>query len=93
MQKRIKRNRVKIRYDRVFKCFLVIGVFGLIIYYFLNLKLTNIYITGNEFLKDQEIIELSSLQNYPKMIFIKNRINTFYVQCNGCSMVENPSIW
>ncbi len=60
-------HKVKIRYDRVFKCLLFLGLLIGIGFYFFRLPLTNIYVTGNTFLKDQEIIELAKISNYPKM--------------------------
>ncbi|MBQ4633836.1 MAG: FtsQ-type POTRA domain-containing protein [Bacilli bacterium] len=75
MKRGTKTNRVRLRYDRILKCVFVIVIIGLVIYHFLNVRLTNIYIQGNHYLSDQSIIEISSLQNYPKMIKInKNAI-------------------
>ena len=42
---------------------LLIGLVAII----LNIKIKNIYIKGNKILTDQEIIELSGLENYPKL--------------------------
>lgn len=75
MKRGTKTNKVRLRYDRILKCVFVIVIIGLVIYHFLNVRLTNIYIQGNHYLSDQSIIEISSLQNYPKMIKInKNAI-------------------
>lgn len=73
MKKRIKRNRLKVRYDRVLKCLIVIALIAIIAYHIFTVRLTNIYITGNSLVKDQKIIELASLQNYPKMITINTQ--------------------
>lgn len=75
MKRGTKTNKVRLRYDRILKCVFVIVIIGLVIYHVLNVRLTNIYIQGNHYLSDQSIIEISSLQNYPKMIKInKNAI-------------------
>jgi len=47
--------------------FLVIVVIGLLSYLYLNKKITNIYVTGNNLLKEQTIIELAGLDDYPKL--------------------------
>lgn len=68
MKRGSKKNKFKIRYARILKCLLFLTIVGLFIYHVFTMRLTNIYITGNKYLKDQEIIELASLENYPKML-------------------------
>lgn len=41
---------------------------GIFIYYIFNIRITNIYISGNIFLTDQEIIDIAKLKNYPNSI-------------------------
>lgn len=67
-QKNKKVKKRKIKYGRIViaLCFLVI--IGSIIYEILNIPIKNIYIKGNNFLKDQEIIELAKIENYPSFI-------------------------
>lgn len=72
MKRGAQKNKIKIRYDRILICLLFLTIIVLFIYHIFTMKLSNIYITGNKYLKDQEIIELVSLENYPKMI----KINT-----------------
>lgn len=71
MKRGAQKNKFKIRYDRILICLLFLTIIVLFIYHIFTMKLSNIYITGNKHLKDQEIIELVSLENYPKMIKIK----------------------
>lgn len=70
MKAKTKINKYKIRYDRIFECIFVIVLIALGCYRIFTIKLTNIYIRGTINLKDQDIIELASLENYPKMINI-----------------------
>ncbi len=77
--KQIKPKKRKIRYDRII-LFLSIVFFIVICFtYFLNLKISNIYILNNNYLTDQEIIEIAQISDYPATlknlsIQIKNRL-------------------
>lgn len=67
-QKRVGKRHRKLRYDRVF---IVLGCFAFILFLFfqlLKLPIRNIYIAGNVYISDQEIIELAEVQNYPSII-------------------------
>ena len=70
-KKKKKKKKIKLKKKR----FLVFIVLLLFICFFLyklfNNNIKNIYISGNEFLTDQEIIDIAKLQNYP------NSINNF----------------
>ena len=59
--KKKKKNKKKI----ILKILIIIIILGSLIFYFKNMKIKNIYVIGNNTLKDQEIIELANLQNYP----------------------------
>ena len=54
------------------KVLIILGLCGLIITYILTVKVKNIYIVGNNLLKDQEVIELANLENYPKLFKISS---------------------
>lgn len=71
MAKKMKKH-VKIKVLPIVLVVLVIGIiFGL--YNLLALiPIKNIYITGNKYLSDQEIIELANIEDYPS--FLKTRI-------------------
>src|SRR5574344_1913501 len=72
-------KKIKIRYKNVL-LFLIIALFisfgG---YAIIKTPISNIYISGNSTLKDQDIIELAGLENYPSTIenssfIIKNKL-------------------
>lgn len=65
IQKKIKR---KIRYDRILVFLLILCfIIGVFIFLF-SIKITNIYILNNSFLKDQYIIEKAMLSSYPSTL-------------------------
>jgi len=59
----------KIRYKRLIIFLFFIIVFVFIILKLMFLKITNIYVSGNTYLTDQEIIELGKISNYPNALF------------------------
>lgn len=67
---KLKRKKVKrrVRFDRIFLFLfilcLLIGCFTFI----WNLKISNIYIFNNQYLKDQEIIDFAGISDYPATI-------------------------
>ena len=61
--KKKKKNKKKI----ILKILIIIIILGSLIFYFKNMKIKNIYVTGNNNLKDQEIIELAGIHNYPNL--------------------------
>ena len=63
-----KTKKRKIRYDRII-IFLGIIIFIVICFtYVLNVKISNIYISGNEYLTDQQIIEIAGISDYPSTL-------------------------
>ena len=66
-RKYVKTKR-KIRYDRIFICVLLLSLVGYLCYFILNKPLTNIYVYGNDYLKDQYIIDAAGLRNYPSTL-------------------------
>lgn len=67
-KKKIKKKKIRIKYKNVFIFLLVFLSLCYLINLCLKIRITNIYIKGNKYLKDQEIIELAGVQNYPKVI-------------------------
>ena len=55
-----KKKNKKIR--KIFKFLGVLVILVLLSYYFINIRIKNIYIHGNKILTDQEIIELAGLK-------------------------------
>ncbi len=77
----MKGKKFKIRYKRLFLVLVILIIIALICFYFINLRIKNIYVSGNYYLSDQEIIELSKIQNYPRTLFnssfdIKRRLTS-----------------
>ena len=66
--KRKKKNKKKINKFRVFTFLGILFFVGLIGYKIYNTNITNIIVIGNSYYKDQEIIDISGLSNYPKTI-------------------------
>ncbi len=61
-----KVKRVKIKFKNVFISLILIFSLIVIFYILLNKKINNIYIMGNEILKEQEILELIDFKDYLK---------------------------
>jgi len=63
--KKKKKKKVRIRFTGI----LIILLFFYLLFYlvnsFLNIGITNIYIKGNYYLTDQEIIDMSNIGDYP----------------------------
>lgn len=77
----MKGKKFKIRYKRLFLFLIILIIIALIALFFINLRITNIYVSGNYYLSDQDVIEFSKVQNYPRTLFnssfdIKRRLNS-----------------
>ena len=59
----------KIRYKRLIILFVILAFIFLICFKLFTLRITNIFIDGNLYLSDQDIIESANLSNYPRAIF------------------------
>ena len=64
----MKTVKRRIRYDRILLVLLILFLIVFCVIKIINLRITNIYVSGNEILSDQEIIDLAKLENYPKTI-------------------------
>ena len=65
----MKGKKFKIRYKRLFLFLIIVFIIGLIVFSFINLKITNIYVSGNIYLSDQDIIEIAKIDKYPRTLF------------------------
>lgn len=81
------KRKVKIKYNRIFIFLLIIMIIILFLNFLFNLKITNIYITGNDLVfNDQEIIDIALISDYPKTLTlsrlkIKNNLeNNIYIK-------------
>ena len=65
-----KKNKAKRKLNkkRFFIVLFILIFLALFIYYIFNIKIQNIYVSGNMYLSDQKIIDMSGLKNYPKSI-------------------------
>lgn len=64
--KKIKKTKIKI--IPLLIVLLIVGLFIVSFYLFSLLPISNIYISGNKYLEDQEIIESANIQDYPSFI-------------------------
>lgn len=71
--KKKKKRKSKIKYKSIILLFVFLGIITLIMYEICNINLKNIYIKGNKYLKDQEIIDSSGLSDYPKVVNLRTK--------------------
>ncbi len=64
-----KSKKRKVRYDRLIIFMIIIITIIVFLNFLFNLKITNIVITNNYYLSDQQIIELANISDYPKTLF------------------------
>jgi len=62
--KKVKRVRIKFKNVITLLLIIIIGIFN--IYMILNKKINNIYISGNNILKEQDVLELIGFNDYMK---------------------------
>lgn len=85
-----KKKKLKLRVKVLFKILLFICLVALSIYYLKELKIKQIYITGNENIKDVTIIETLGIKNYPKIYNLK--INKLEKQLDTLPLVDYANI-
>jgi len=68
IKKKVKKKKIRIKFRFIFTFLLFLCLTGFGLYYLFNMKITNIYISGNSYLTDQEIIEIAHIENYPSTI-------------------------
>ena len=65
---KLKKQKRKIRYDRILIFLAIVLIIVGFFTFLFNLKITNIVIKNNNYLTDQEIIELGQISDYPKSL-------------------------
>ena len=70
---KVKVKKKKINFKRILLALFIVGIFSLIVAYFIHLPIKNIYIRGNNIVSDKDIIELGELTNYPPYV------NTYFM--------------
>jgi len=68
MKKNKKKKKLKLRILPVFILIIIISLVAGITYLLTLIPIKNIYIVGNNYIKDQTIIELAKIENYPSFI-------------------------
>lgn len=63
-----KEKRIKIRYGRIIILLLFLFTFFYLIFTYIKIPIRNIFISGNTILKDQEIIDLADISDYPSIL-------------------------
>lgn len=66
--KRSKHKKIKIKYKRVLLVLSTVLIIVIGIICVSNLRITNIYVYNNNYFKDQEIIEMAFISDYPKTL-------------------------
>ena len=67
-KKKNTKKRRKLKIKNVLKFLLFVIVIVAIVFIILNLRITNIYINGNNRVKDVEIIKIAGLEDYPSVL-------------------------
>jgi len=84
MKKKAKvKKRVKIK--NIIIALILMIIIGSLVYFILNTRIKNIYVSGNAYLSEQEILDLSGIRDYPKRI----KINKDSIKKN---LINNPMI-
>lgn len=68
MVKKRKKKKRRLRLKRVFICLAFLLLISCLFFLFLNQNITNIFVNGNNYLTEYEIIEYAHLDDYPKLI-------------------------
>lgn len=89
MKDKGKKKR-KINYKKIFQFLFFFLVLFLVIFIIINTPITNIYIKGNTYLSDQEIIRLAELEDYPSNI--KNTSYMIKKRLEKSDMIINATI-
>ena len=66
-----KKIKKKIRWKKVGILLVFILVLGVLVYRYQELHITNIYVTGNHYLKENDIIKKAGLLDYPKILEVR----------------------
>ena len=65
MKKKGPKKRVKLKLAGVILVLVVLVILGLFIYNILTRRISNIYISGNYYLSDWDVITEAKIDNYP----------------------------
>lgn len=65
LYKTVKKKRFRIKFHMVILVLLILYLLGYSLYLYLNRPISNIYISGNTYYTDWEIIKMANLDDYP----------------------------
>ena len=68
MKQQKKNKKIRIRFDRIFLFLLFLCAIGFGISAIFKIRISNICIQGNQYLTDQQIIELAGISDYPSTL-------------------------
>ena len=86
----MRKRKAKIKLKGFIIIFIIILLAVLVFFGYRNIKVKNIYVTGNNLLKEYEIIELASLKDYPYLYQVNNKNIEKDIQTN--SLVKSVKI-
>ncbi len=89
-QPKKKKKRLKIKLNVLIKFLAIILIIAILVNYALNLTIKNIYITGNDSVKDVTIIEQAGLQDYPKIS--KINLKQIKQKIDSLPLIENTEV-
>lgn len=68
-----KKKKTRLKLKNIFICLLALSLLGLTGYYILMLPINNIYIKGNNIIKESEILTLAKLDTYPSFLLTSKK--------------------
>ena len=63
-----KVKKVKVRYGRIILVLIILFLITYSIFTYIKIPIKNIFISGNTLIKDQEIIDIAGISNYPSIL-------------------------
>lgn len=67
------KKKIKIKSVNVVLALLILYIIGYFIYLFITMPITSIYVEGNTYYKDQEIIRIADIEKYPYTFVYTNK--------------------
>ena len=67
-----KTKKVKVRYGRIFLFLIILSLVIYAVVTYIQIPIKNIFVSGNNTLSDQEIIDLAGISNYPSILSFTN---------------------
>ena len=89
--KKKNKKRLKIRIDRILIFLFCVVFLILVINMIFNIKIKNIYVSGNYYLKEQEIIETALISDYPSSL--KNSSKTIKKRLLENNLINNVKVY